>query len=345
MAKSNQVEATEEMEKVNPETENKETPETAAKEKPETANEKNEIAENQNKIVKAKHQNEIYFRGVVRSISQQLDEEDRVQNATIITTTPTIIRSRDPSVPTYTSSGLVTIFWGDNERAQKKLKGIEVGDHLVIKAQLHTYQTDISRGNFYYGMTAEKAVPGGITGLGEYEADRNEAIFIGTLKSTYLIPNSNVLLMNLVTHTRSEGHDVHAHPTFHIRGLLLSAYNRNLEKFKKSKRIGAACEIRQRIDKRVGKEINEWSCFALMYEDENGEMQKLDVPTPPRRRTSRGRRVRAMARSTAENDLNHIMKSSGNDEEAMEAVASDPSNDKMEDVLEAAEEPTAEPKE
>ena len=329
MAKTNQVEATEEIENANSETENTENPETAK--------ESNENVENQNEIVKAKHKNELYFRGVVRSISQQLDDEDRVQNATIITTTPTIIRSRDDSLPSYTSSGLITIYWGDNDRARKKLNGIEVGDHLVIRAQLRTYQTDMSRGNFYYGMTAEKAVPGGLTGLGEYEADRNEAIFIGTLKSTYDV-NGHFLLMNMVTHTRAEGRDVHAHPTFHVRGALLAAYNRNIDKFEKSKRMGAACEIRQRVDRKVGKEINEWSCFALMYEDENGEMQKLDVPTPPRRRTSRGRRVRAMARSTAEDDLNHMTKSSGSDEEEMEAVGSQPSNDSMEDVLEAAEE-------
>lgn len=329
MAKTNPVEATEEIENVNPETENTETPENEQENK--------ENAENENEIVKAKHKNELYFRGVVRSISQQLDAEDRVQNATIITTPPTIIRSRDESVPDYTSSGQITIFWGENDRAREKLSGIEVGDHVVIRAQLRTYHTDIARGNFFYGMSAEKAIPGGLTGLGEYEADRNEAIFIGTLKGTYDV-NGHFLLMNLVTHIHAEGRDFHAHPTFHIRGALLAAYNRNLDKFEKSKRIGGACQLRQRIDRKVGKEISEWSCFALMYEDENGEMQTLDVPTPPRRFTNRGRRIRAMARSTAEDDLNHMTKSSGSEDEEMEAIGSQPSNENMEDVLETAEE-------
>lgn len=280
----------------------------------------------------ARHQNKIYFRGVVRSISQQLDDEDRIQNATVITTPATTLQDGQ-------TSGLVTIFWGDNERAKKRLEGIEVGDHIVVEAVLRTYQTDINNGSFFYGVKADKAVRGGLSGLGEYEADRNEGLFVGTVKSNYSV-NHFFMLINLITHTRLEGRDVTAHPTFNIAGPLLATYYRNREKFEPGKRVGGVCEIRQRIDKN-GKERNEWKCFVLMYEDEDGEMKPLQVPNFLRRPNPRRReRVRAMARSSAEDDLKNTIRST-DDEEAQEAVASDPSNEKMEEILDKAEETEA----
>lgn len=274
--------------------------------------------------------NQIYFRGVVRAISQELDAEDRVQNATVITTLPTVIQD-------YKSSGLVTIYWGDNDRARKKLAGIEVGDHLEIRAQLRTYQTELSRGSFFYGVSAEKSAPGGLSGFGDFETDRNEGFFVGTLKSVYKV-NDYFTLLNVVSRTRFEGKDINAHPTFNIGGPLLVAYNRNADKFGVGKRIGAVCQIRQRIDKKAGKEINEWKCFALMYEDENGEMKALDVPVPVRRSNPnrRRRRVRAVVRSTAESDLASISKDPGVSEESLVATESAPAEN-LEEVLETIE--------
>lgn len=277
-----------------------------------------------------KDKNQIYFRGVVRAISQELDAEDRVQNATVITTPAT--ETQD-----YKSSGTVTIYWGDNERAKKKLGEIEVGDHVIIQAQLRTYQTDISRGSFFYGVMAEKETPGGLSGFGEYETDRNEGIFIGSLKSVYKV-NDYFTLLNMVTHTRLEGKDINAHPTFNIGGPLLVAYNRNVEKFAVGKRIGAVCQIRQRMDKRTGKEQNEWKCFGLMYEDEDGEMKALNVPMPVRRSNpNRRRRVRAMARSTAEEDLSRVSKEQTSSAENVVAEGSKPASDNLEEVLESIE--------
>lgn len=276
-----------------------------------------------------KDTNQIYFRGVVRSISQELDSENRVQNAIVITTPPTELTD-------YKSSGLVTIYWGDNERARKKLAGIEVGDHLEVKAQLRTYQAEMVRGSFFYGVSAEKASPGGLSGLGDFEADRNEGLFIGNLKNIYKV-NDYFTLLNVVVRTRFEGKDISAHPTFNIGGPLLAAFSRNQEKFESGKRIGAVCQIRQRLDKRTGKEINEWKCFALMYEDEDGEMKALDVPAPARRRNpNRRRRVRAVVRSTAEEDLSHISKDQGVSEESLEATESKPAEN-LDEVLETIE--------
>ncbi len=277
-----------------------------------------------------KDKNQIFFRGVVRAISQELDAENRVQNATVITTPATETQN-------YKSSGMVTIYWGDNERAKKKLADIEVGDHLIVQAQLRTYQTDMSRGSFFYGVMAEKETPGGLSGFGEYETERNEGIFIGSLKSVYKV-NDYFTLLNMVTHTRLEGKDVNAHPTFNIGGPLLVAYNRNAEKFEVGKRIGAVCQIRQRQDKKTGKEVNEWKCFGLMYEDEDGEMKPLNVPMPVRRNNpNRRRRVRAMARSTAEEDLGRIAKDQSTSEENIVAEESKPSSENLEEVLESVD--------
>ena len=272
--------------------------------------------------------NQVYLRGVVRSISQELDAENRIQNATVITTPAT-------ENGEYKSSGLITVFWGDNDRARKKLADIQVGDHLVVQAILRTFQTPVSRGIFFYGMNVEKAVPGGLSGLGDYEADRNEGLFVGTLKSEYKV-NNYFTLLNMVTHTRHEGREVVAHPTFNIGGPLLAAYTQNKEKFGTDKHIGAVCQIRQRVDKRTDKEINEWKCFALMYEDENGEMKPLEVPNPLRRHSIGGRRRVHIARSTAEEDLKRVVKDPGVSEENLVAEESKP-DESLSDVLETIE--------
>ena len=301
----------------------------------ETAQETPENAEKENASENASDRrdlNQIYFRGVVRSISQELDAEDRVQNATVITTPPTVREN-------FKSSGLVTIYWGDNERAKKKLEGVEVGDHLIIKAQLRTYQSRISanRGSFFYGVEAEKAQAGGISGYGEYEADRNEAVFVGSLKSTYEV-NPSFTLFNMVTRIRYDGKDINAHPTFNIGGPLNSVYKRNKDKFGDGKRIGAVCQIRQRLDK-TGREINEWSCSSLMYEEENGEMKALEIPAFMRHPipNNRRRRTRAIARSTAEADLAHVTKDTGASEESINAEESKPSTDNAESLGEVLE--------
>ena len=280
----------------------------------------------QNVPEKKKDINDVFFRGVIRAISQQLDEQNRIQNAMVLTTPPTVIEERR-------TSGVVTIYWGDNDRAKQKLEGLSVGDHVTVKAKLRTYFTEVDRGTFFYGVSVGVEHPDGITGLGEYEPDKNEGYFEGVVRSEYKA-NEYFVLLNMMTSERFEGRDMNNYPNFSIGGRLLNVYKQNKEKFEVGKRIGAACTIRQRVDKKTGKEVNDWTCFALMYEDENGNMKQLPVP-PAMRRPAR-RRVRTIARSTAAADMARISRDQTTDEAEIVAEPSAPVEN-PEDVLETIE--------
>lgn len=316
---------------VQEESQEKEEKQSVASQNSEAGNTEADATKSAKKTKRSKRDtNQIYFRGIVRSITQELDEENRVTNAIVITTPATVIP------PDYKSSGLVKVFWGDNERARNKLAGIEVGDHVEVRAQLRTYRTLDTSGGFFYGVSAEKSSPGGLSGLGEYEADRNESVFIGNLKSIYKV-NNFFTLFNMIVRVKYEGREIIAHPTFNIGGPLAEAYSRNKDKFAVGKRMGAVCQIRQRQDKRSGKELNEWKCFALMYEDENGEMKALPVPVRPQRNPNHRRRTHGVARAAVEGDLRHAgKKDSGVSEESIQAEESKPA-ESVDEVLEAIE--------
>lgn len=306
--------------------------EETIKEKDETisSNESNEQSKEanteSNMPVRKKDTNEVFFRGVIREIRQQLDDQNRIQNALILTTPETVIEGKS-------SSGTVTIFWGDNDRARQKLGELSAGDHVTIKAKVRTYFTPIERGIFFYGVSAALEHPDGITGLGVYEPDKNEGYFEGTVQSEFKV-NDHFVLLNLQLSERFEGRDMNNYPTCGIGGPLHSAYLHSKDKFAQGKRVGAACTIRQRKDAKTGKELNEWRCFALFYEDEDGSMKQLYVrPSVPRPARTR---VRTVARSTAESDLSRISKDQTNEETKTVAEESTPVEN-IDDTIETIE--------
>lgn len=243
--------------------------------------------------------NELFFRGQIRSISQELDLENRVQNA--ITLTAPVYQS-----PQYTNSGRVTIFWGDNDRAGKLLKDMTVGEHVTVKAKLRTFiSAEGERGSFFYGYEIAKEVVAGITGWGEHEPEKTEAYFIGNKRSEFR-PHDHFLIVNIQVNEKFEDREIASYPAITLNGPYLAAYERNKDKFPADGRIGAVCTLRQRFDKRAGKEVSEWRCFALTYE-EDGEMKQLPIPVfRPRRRRRPGTRTATVAASTAADDVRHI---------------------------------------
>ena len=248
------------------------------------------------------NQNRVYLRGILRGIRQELDNEDRQTNV-ITVTTPNQLAGN------AVETGYLDVYWGSNTRASGILREYTAGDHVVIEAECRTFRTDLERGEVLYGLSIRKDQPSGITGLGDYEPDRNEAFFVGTLRAVRSISESMDLL-HLAIHTVMEDREINSYPMVGISGRADRAFRQNAARFGTGKLIGLACHIQLRPDKSTGRQRIRWMVHGLMRIMDDGRMINIRIPAPATYRAPRNnRRVSSSpqtVKSSAADDLNNI---------------------------------------
>lgn len=250
------------------------------------------------------NQNRVFLRGVIRGIRQELDSEDRQTNVISLTTPNPLSENR-------IGTGLLDVYWGSNTRASEILADFRAGDHVVIDAECRTFRTSLLRGEVLYGISITRDKPSGITGMGDYEPDRNEALFIGTLRSVQKV-SERMDLLHLVVHTRTDKRDITSYPMAAMYGRVRTAFRQHASDLEVGKRIGLACHIQLRPDKTTGTPKIRWQVHGLMRIGENGQPVTIRIPQPysyraPRNNSSRASRQHTV-RSSAAEDLNTLSK-------------------------------------
>ena len=274
------------------------SPETSSPETPDTEPEQSRKNGDDRRF----NQNRVFLRGTLRGIRQELDNEDR-QNNVITITTP------NPKAGGIIETGYVDVYWGSNTRAGEILREYTSGDHVIIEAECRTYMTDLSRGEVLYGLSISRDKPAGITGLGDYEPDRNEAFFVGTLRAVRRVSDTMDLL-HLAIHTVTDGREISSYPMIGITGRASQTFRRNASRFTTGNLIGLACHIQLRPDKSTGQQRIRWQVHGLLRVLNNGATAAVRIPPSssyraPRNNGSRTR-VQQTVRSSAADDLNHI---------------------------------------
>lgn len=269
------------------------------------------------------NRNEIYLRGVIRGIRMELDEEDRPHNVITLTTPRT---ERDGTV----TKSMVDITLGRNDRATELLNPQFVpGDHVIIHAELRVYRGEKRLRQYLWANTIEKDRPDGLSGLGVFEPDKNEGLFIGTVhrceeRTTAKSQRPYMYLLQIATHTKtSEGKELFTNPFIGVHANVYRALKRNADKFAPGKKVGVACNFNMVQPRDVGNthEINMyWEAFGLMYVDDNGELQNIPVPKYYHYRApanvGNNRTYNQDVKSTVEEDMKHLIR--GQEEEPEE---------------------------
>ena len=264
------------------------------------------------------NRNQVFLRGVIRGIRQELDNEDRQTNVVSLTTP-------NPLSGNQVETGLVDVYWGSNTRASEILSDFRAGDHVVISAETRTFRTSLELGEVLYGISITRDTPSGITGLGDYEPARNEALFVGTLRSVQKI-SEKMDLLHLVIHTRTDGRNITSYPMAAMYGRVRTAFHQHASVLEIGKRIGLACHIQLRPDKATGKLRVRWQAHGLLSINEDGQPVTIPIPPPysyraPRNNASRNRSQHTV-RSSAAEDLSSLSKEP-DEQHSEEASATD----------------------
>ncbi len=256
--------------------------------------------------------NEIWLRGKIQSVYQTLDAEDRRQNIMILTT-PIMERQDGQFVP---RSRTIEVNWGSSERAGVVMQQYQPGDHVTILGELHIYTVNRRLNMDIFGLKIGRTRRVGISQNNpQYEADANEAVFVGTLTAIerpvlrdaqgnpVLDANGNqqtrngfaLLRIEAVTanaNSRNRG-ERHTRATIVAGGNVFRAMNSHMDRFAIGSKVEADCRVDLRTD-RYGETLLGFTAHGLRTFDADGNPVTLELP-PEFRPYPQNRRPRQRA--------------------------------------------------